>query len=73
MKISMKQSEGSSTAHEIRVEFTSGAQINLMVSGTETAIEVYKAILYAYESGQEDNANASLTRNLKETLKKVRG
>lgn len=73
MKISMKQSEGSSTAHEIRVEFTSGALINLMVSGTETAIEVYKAILYAYESGQEDNANTNLMRNVKESIKKGRG
>lgn len=51
MKISMRQSEGSSTTHEICVTFTSGALIELTVSGTQTAIEVYKAILYAYESG----------------------
>lgn len=73
MKISMKQSDGSSTAHDIRVEFTSGAQINLMVSGTETAIDVYKAIIYAYEKGEEDNANFNLMRNIKETVKKARG
>lgn len=73
MKISMKQSEGSSTAHEIRVEFISGALIELTVSDTGTAIEVYKAILYAYESGQEENANASLMRNIKEAVKKAKG
>ena len=72
MKISMQQCEGCPTAHDIEINFKSGARIQFTVSHTETAIEVYKAIVLAYENGEQDNANHTLMRNISNTVEKSR-
>ena len=73
MKISMNQCEGSSTTHSINVVFSSGAKAELMVAGVDEAIAVYKAILLAYENGQDDEANLNLVRTVKQAVAKHGG
>ncbi len=72
MKIFMNQMEGSATSHEIRVEFRSGARIELLISGVDTATQVYKALYQAYENGQEDEADFQVGRNIRNTIAKTK-
>lgn len=73
MQISMKQSNGCPTSHDIEINFNSGARMQFTLSHTETAIEVYKAIVFAYENGEQDNANSNLLREVETLGKKARG
>lgn len=73
MQISMKQSNGCPTSHNIEINFNSGARIQFTVSHTETAIEVYKAIVFAYENGEQDNANSHLIREIETLGKRPKG